>query len=272
MVPPARGRRPLPDRRHLVADRDRRPHDHAAAGRDAAGAGLVHAAVPGHRGGDRRRDRRRRAQRAGRHPGGQEAVAEHDPHDLGRPRALQEELLPAGAEGLLPGRRRRDPRRADAATSRSPAASTTCSTSRGHRMGTMEIESALVAHTDAGGRGGGGRPPRRHHRRGDLRLRRAEARAPDRRGGQEDRQRAAQLGRQGDRPDRQAEGHPLRRQPAEDALAARSCAACCARSPRARRSRRTRRRWRTRRSWSSWRSPTEDRPKDKWPRSAGPFA
>ena len=49
VVPPARRRRPLPDRRHLLADRDRRPHDHAAAGRDAAGAGLVHAAVPGHR-------------------------------------------------------------------------------------------------------------------------------------------------------------------------------------------------------------------------------
>ena len=45
VVPRARRRRALPDRRHLVADRDRRPHDHAAAGRDAAGAGLVHAAA-----------------------------------------------------------------------------------------------------------------------------------------------------------------------------------------------------------------------------------
>ena len=34
----------------------------------------------------------------------------------------------------------------------------------------------------------------------------------------EDREGAARLGRQGDRPDREAEGHPLRRQPAEDAL------------------------------------------------------
>ena len=76
VVPPARRRRPLPDRRHLLADRDRRPHDHAAAGRDAAGAGLVHAAVPRHHGGDRRRDRQRRAERPGRHPGHQEAVAE----------------------------------------------------------------------------------------------------------------------------------------------------------------------------------------------------
>ena len=34
----------------------------------------------------------------------------------------------------------------------------------------------------------------------------------------EDREGAARLGRQGDRADRQAQGHPLRRQPAEDAL------------------------------------------------------
>ena len=40
-----RRRRALPDRRHLVADRDRRPHDHAAAGRDAAEARLLHVAA-----------------------------------------------------------------------------------------------------------------------------------------------------------------------------------------------------------------------------------
>ena len=44
----------------------------------------------------------------------------------------------------------------------------------GHRLGTMEIESALVAQP-AGGRGRRGRPPRRHDRRSDLRLRRAQA-------------------------------------------------------------------------------------------------
>jgi acetyl-CoA synthetase len=49
-----RRRRSLPDRRYLLADRDRRPHDHAAARRDAAGAGFVHAALPGHPGGHRR--------------------------------------------------------------------------------------------------------------------------------------------------------------------------------------------------------------------------
>ena len=45
VVPREGRRRPLPDRRHLVADRDRRPHDHAAAGRDADGARLLHAAA-----------------------------------------------------------------------------------------------------------------------------------------------------------------------------------------------------------------------------------
>ncbi len=53
-----RRRRTLPDRRHLLADRNRRPHDHAAAGRDADGAGFVHAAAAGHHGRDRRRSRR----------------------------------------------------------------------------------------------------------------------------------------------------------------------------------------------------------------------
>jgi acetyl-CoA synthetase len=85
----------LPDRRYLVADRNRWSHDHAAARGHAARAGFMHTAVPRHRCRDRRRDRPRRAQRAGRHPGRQEAVARHDPHDLGRSRSLQEELLPA---------------------------------------------------------------------------------------------------------------------------------------------------------------------------------
>ena len=56
VVPQACGRRALPHRRHLLADRDRRPHDHAAAGRHAHGAGLLHAAAAGHHGRDRGRD------------------------------------------------------------------------------------------------------------------------------------------------------------------------------------------------------------------------
>ena len=40
VVPPRGRRQPLPDRRHLVADRDRRHPDHAAARRDRAQARL----------------------------------------------------------------------------------------------------------------------------------------------------------------------------------------------------------------------------------------
>ena len=55
VVPPRRRRGPLPDRRHLVADRDRRHPDHAAARRDGAQAGLGDAAVLRRQAGDRRR-------------------------------------------------------------------------------------------------------------------------------------------------------------------------------------------------------------------------
>ena len=51
------GDKPLPDRRHLVADRDRRHPDHAAAGRDQAQARLGDAAVLRRAAGDRRRRR-----------------------------------------------------------------------------------------------------------------------------------------------------------------------------------------------------------------------
>ena len=218
VVPPARRRRPLPDRRHLLADRDRRPHDHAAARRDAAGAGLLHAAVPGHR---RPRSSTRPATTCPNGQGGILVVKKPWPGMIrtiwGDPERFKKSYYPEELKGATtwPATARSATRRP--ATSPSPAASTTCSTSSGHRMGTMEIESALVSSTDAGGRGRRRRPPRRHDGRGDLRLRRAEAPAPDRRRSQEDRQRVARLGRQGDRPDRQAEGHPLRRQPAEDA-------------------------------------------------------
>ena len=88
----------------------------------------------------------------------------------------------------------------------------------GHRMGTMEIESALVSHTELVAEAAVvGRPD---DTTGEaicafVVLKRP---APDGRRGQEDRQGTARLGRQGDRPDRQAQGHPLRRQPAQDPL------------------------------------------------------
>ena len=49
VVPRAHRRRSLPDRRHVVADRDRGDHDHAAARRDADQARLGDAAAAGRR-------------------------------------------------------------------------------------------------------------------------------------------------------------------------------------------------------------------------------
>jgi hypothetical protein len=177
-----------------------------------------------------------------------QALAEHDPHHLGRPRALQEELLPGRLQGqVLPGGRRRDPRRQDRLLHH-------------HRPHRRRAERVGPPHGHDGDRVGAGvapdwwpKPPwwaaRRHHRRGHLRLRGAQAPAPDRRRGQEDRQRTAQLGGQGDRPDRQAQGHPLRRQPAQDPLGQDHAPPAALDRQGRRRSPRTPARWRTRRSW-----------------------
>ena len=57
VVPHQCRRRSVPDRRHLVADRNRRPSDFAAAGGHTDRARLVHAATARNHGRDRRRDR-----------------------------------------------------------------------------------------------------------------------------------------------------------------------------------------------------------------------
>ena len=95
LVPQGDRRRTLPDRRHLVADRDRRDHDHAAAGHHRDQAGLGHAAVPGR---VRRGARRvhRRADRGGPGPARAHApVAVDAAHALQGGRALRRDLLQA---------------------------------------------------------------------------------------------------------------------------------------------------------------------------------
>ena len=57
LVPRAHRRRPLPDRRHVVADRDGDDHDHAASRDHDHEAGLGDAAVPGRGGGRLQRGR-----------------------------------------------------------------------------------------------------------------------------------------------------------------------------------------------------------------------
>ena len=87
----------------------------------------------------------------------------------------------------------------------------------GHRLGTMEIESALVANPLVAEAAVVGRPD-------DLTGEAVCAfvvlkqTRPSGAGSRQDRQDAARLGGQGDRRDRQAEGHPLRREPAQDAF------------------------------------------------------
>ena len=84
----------------------------------------------------------------------------------------------------------------------------------GHRMGTAEVESALVAHPKVVG-SGGRRLSARHQGAGHLRLCHADG---GRRADRSAAQGAGRLGAQGDRPDRLARPHPVLAGPAEDAL------------------------------------------------------
>ena len=118
----------------------------------------------------------------------------------------------------------------------------------GHRLGTMEVESALVAHELVAEAAVVGRPD---DTTGEAVVAFVvPARAARGRRGAGHRQAAARLGGR-DRPHRQARTSASattcpRRVPA------RSCAACCAWSPRARKSPRTCPRWKTPPSWINW--------------------
>ena len=163
-----RRRRALPDRRHVVADRDRRPHDHAAAGRHAAGAGLLHAAAAGHHGRDRRRDRARRRRTV---TAASWSIKRPWPAMIrtiwGDPERYQEVVLPGGARRqALPRRRRR----------RCATRQTGYFTHHGpHRRRAQRVRATAWARwrsnrrwspNPTGRRGRGRRPPRRHDRRG----------------------------------------------------------------------------------------------------------
>ncbi len=196
---------------------------------------------------------------AGRHPGHQAALAVDDPHHLRTTRSAS--------------RRATSPRRW-AAPSTWPATARCASadggyfriTGRiddvlnvsGHRLGTMEIESALVAKTDLVAEAAVvGRPD-------DMTGEAICAFVVLKRGrpsGDEAKQianRAARLGGQGDRSDRQAQGHPLRRQPAQDAQRQDHAAPAALGRQGRERSPRTPPPWRTRPSWNSSARPTDD--------------
>ncbi len=227
LVPAGDRRRPLPDRRHLVADRDRRDHDLAAAGDHRDQAGLGDDALPRGRGRGRRRERGGAGRRRPGPAGPQAALAVDAAHPLQGGRPLRRDLLLPLRQGDLPGRRRRPQGRGrlllgDRADRRRRQRLRPPALDRRGRVGDRRPRESR--------RGGGDRPVRRGHRPGDLRLRhpagqrRAEATscsrtsAPPWPSGS-----ASSPGRSG------SSGPTTCRRPAP----ARSCAACCATSPRA---------------------------------------
>ena len=165
-----------PDRRHLVADRDRHDPDHAAARRDDDEARLRDLPVPGHRGRRRRRRRQVRAARRGRLPRPEAAVAGDAARHLRRPGALPADLLEP-----LPGdvlrRRRREARRGRLLLAARPGRR------RDERVRPPDLHDrgrVGAGRPPVGRRGGGGRQERRDHRPGDLRLRHPQGRAASR--------------------------------------------------------------------------------------------
>ena len=195
----------------------------------------------------RRRTRRRRRARRGRLPRDRRHLAGHGPHRVGRP---------ASATATRTGRA--SPHRgyffsgdgakvdADGDIWLLGRVDDVINVS-GHRLSTIEIESALVAHPDVA-EAGRRRRDRWHDGRGDrgVRRRRRRPRRASRRLGRAppERRRAARARDDRDRPDREARAtscsSPNCRRPAR----ARSCAACSSTSPRGARSA-TRRRCRT---------------------------
>ena len=170
----AHRRRALPDRGHLVADRDGHDPDHAAPRRHHHQARQCHVPVPRHRRRRRRCERRERAARRGRLPRPEAALAVHAARHLRRPGSLPRHVL-----GPLPGhvlrRRRRQARRRRLLLAARPRRRRH-ERRPGHRISTIEVEVG-AGRPPRGGRGRGGRQERSRHRAGHLRLRHRSSRA-----------------------------------------------------------------------------------------------
>ena len=93
VVPQDHRRQDRADRRHVVADRDRRDHDLGAPRRHRDQARQRAGAAPRHRDRRRRRGRQPRRQRQRRAARRHRALAEHAPRHLGRPGAVRGDLL-----------------------------------------------------------------------------------------------------------------------------------------------------------------------------------
>ena len=102
----------------------------------------------------------------------------------------------------------------------------------GHRMGTAEVESALVSPSERRGRGRRGRLSARHQGAGHLCLCHAGGRAWRPIGRRCARNLVQHVRSQRNRPHRVAGSDPVLRRACQRPAPARSCAASCARSPR----------------------------------------
>jgi acyl-CoA synthetase (AMP-forming)/AMP-acid ligase II len=133
----------MSDRRHLVADRNRRDHDLAAPRRNRHHTGHSDASLPGRCCRRRHHGRQTRAARFRRISRHQASLAVNAANGLGRSRSLQTELLVADTRHVFTGDGARKDKngyfwimgRVDDVLNVS-----------GHRLSTMEVESALVAH------------------------------------------------------------------------------------------------------------------------------
>ncbi len=165
----------LPDRRHLVADRDRRDHDHDASRGAVRQAGVGGDAASRGRRGGLRRGRRGRARRSAGPARAATAVAGDAAHAVPRRRSLRGDVLleVAGVSGHLPGRRRGEARRRRLLLGHRPRRRRHQRLRPPHEHGGDRVGDRLAPQ---GRRGGGDRAARRGHRPGDRRLRDARGR------------------------------------------------------------------------------------------------
>ena len=211
VVLPRGGGWTVSDRRHVVADRDGRCDDHAAAGVHAVEAGFGDAsAVRGRAGAGGPRGGRARG-RGGRCAVHQAKLAGPDAHGVRGPRAVRADVL-FGVSGTVHDRRRGATRRGRVLLDHGSGGR--CSERVGAPDGDGGGGECAGAARDGVGGGGGG-VSARDQGPGDLRVRDAQCGGRGERGVEEG---AGGTGAQGDRPDRLAGPDSVCAGVAEDAF------------------------------------------------------
>ena len=209
------GGEPLPGRRHVVADGDGRDHDYAAARRDDAQARVGDASVSRNLRGDPQRERRE--------SGGWRRPARVDAPVARRCCAASTAIpivtsVNAGTSGAPTSTSPATARSATlTATSGCSDAWTMCINVAGHRIGTMEVESALVDHPAVAEAAVVGARAR-DQGAGDRRVRHAEGRAGAIAQSKQLIDELKRARRHEDRRDRAAGRYSLRGRSAEDAI------------------------------------------------------